>query len=321
MSDDAQNYTEGRYDVFMNGKNVYVMDDLEITEEFGDFGKFHYVYIDDEIYFIGVEFCRALGYQRESDALGRRVSPENRITSPFRRGDSKRISTVVLLSEAGVYELIMRSNAPNAKAFKDVVLHDILPSIRRRHAELTADKIEEIVSNPDTAREYLTEMANDFNKLTTKLNDETKYRYMLETAEGSCSVGTLAKTLAQRGYNIGQKRLFDWLRCNKYLSNQASSYNVPLQWAIDQGLFEVNLKKLINYTTKNPKKMGHVPMITVKGQIKIIEDFIKSYAYTKQAMRDNPASDYDTEGLLHLRPVKGGKFDKFQKEYWKRHGE
>ena len=299
---------------------VYTINDFEITEEFGDFGKFHYTYINGEIYFIGVEFCRALEYQRESDALSKRVSPDNRITSPFRRGDN-RARTVVLLSEAGVYELIMRSNAPKAKAFKDVVLHGILPSARRRHNELTTDKIEEIVSDPDTARKYLTDMSNDFTKLTTKLNDETKYRFMLETAEGSCSVGTLSKMLAQRGYKIGQKRMFDWLRSNNYLSTQAKSYNVPLQWAIDQGLFEVNLKKLINYTTKDPRRMVHVPMITPKGQAKIIEDFIKSYTYTKQVMKNNPASDYDTEGLLHLRPIKGGRFDQFQKKYWKEHAD
>ena len=305
----------------MSEKKIYELNDLEITEEFGDFGKFHYIYINDEIYFIGVEFCRALGYQSESVALSKRVSPENRITLPKRQGESKRVSTVVLLSEAGVYELIMRSNAPNAKAFKDIVLHSILPSIRHRHNELTPDRIEEIVSNPDVAREYLTDMANDFTKLTTKLDDETKYRFMLETAEGSCSVGTLSKMLAQRGYKIGQKRMFDWLRSNNYLSNQPRNYNVPLQWAIDQGLFEVNLKKLINYTTKNPKRMAHVPMITPKGQIKIIDDFIKSYTYTKQVMKNNPASDYDTEGLLHLRPIKGGRFDQFQKKYWKDHDE
>ena len=299
---------------------VYTIDDFEITEEFGDFGKFHYTYINDELYFIGVEFCRALEYRRESDALSKRVSPDNRITSPFRRGDN-RARTVVLLSEAGVYELIMRSNTPKAKAFKDVVLHYILPSARRRHKELTTDRIEEIASNPDIARQYLTDMSNDFIKLTTKLDDETKYRFMLETAEGSCSVGTLSKMLAQRGYKIGQKRMFDWLRSNSYLSTQPKSYNVPLQWAIDQGLFEVNLKKLINYTTKNPKRMVHVPMITPKGQAKIISDFIKSYAYTKQAMKNNPASDYDTEGLLHLRPIKGGRFDQFQKKYWKTHAE
>lgn len=300
---------------------VFTINDFEITEEFGDFGKFHYTYINGEIYFIGTEFNIALAYSKDSRALTRRVSSDNKITVPFRHNESNRSSTVILLSEAGVYELIMRSNVPKAKAFKDVVLHGILPSARRRHNELTSDRIEEIASNPDIARKYLTDMASDFTKLTNKLDNETKYRFMLETAEGSCSVGTLAKMLKQRGYNIGQKRLFDWLRSNEYLSTQPKSYNVPLQWAIDQGLFEVNLKKLINYTTKNPKRMVHVPMITPKGQIKIINDFIKSYTYTKQVMKDNPASDYDAEGLLHLRPVKGGKFDKFQKEYWKRHGE
>lgn len=305
----------------MDNKKVYTISDFEITEEFGDFGKFHYTYINGELYFIGTEFNEALEYSKDSRALTKRVSSDNKIIVPFRHNETNRFSMVILLSEAGTYELIMRSNAPKAKAFKDVVLHGILPSARKRHNELTADKIEEIASNPDMAREYLTDMANDFTKLTTKLNDETKYRFMLETAEGSCSVGTLSKMLAQRGYKIGQKRMFDWLRSNEYLSTQSKSYNVPLQWAIDQGLFEVNLKKLINYTTKNPKRMAHVPMITPKGQIKIIEDFIKSYTYTKQVMKNNPASDYDTEGLLHLRPIKGGRFDQFQKKYWKDHDE
>ncbi len=65
----------------------------------------------------------------------------------------------------------------------------------------------------------------------------------VEAAKTSILIGELAKLLKQNGINIGQNRLFEWLRNNGYLiRRQGSDYNMPTQRAMEMGLFE--LKKL-----------------------------------------------------------------------------
>ena len=59
------------------------------------------------------------------------------------------------------------------------------------------------------------------------------------TSDRSCLVAELAKILQQNGVNIGQNRLFDWLRKNGYLCSKGEYYNQPTQRAMEMGLFEV----------------------------------------------------------------------------------
>lgn len=48
-------------------------------------------------------------------------------------------------------------------------------------------------------------------------------------SSNSCLIGELAKLIRQNGYNIGEKRLFEWLRTNGYLGRKGERYNVPNQ--------------------------------------------------------------------------------------------
>lgn len=64
-----------------------------------------------------------------------------------------------------------------------------------------------------------------------------------EASKGSCLIGELAKVLTQNGYEIGQNRLFNWLRDNGYLCKSGEVRNQPTQKAVEMGLFE--LKKTV----------------------------------------------------------------------------
>lgn len=305
----------------MDFDHVFTDDDFTVYKS-NIYGDLRCTMINGLPWFVGKDMCLMLDNKHPASVLSRNVSKKNKLMLRRVQHDgSNKTTSIVLVNLAGLNEIMLKSNTPRAHTIKQWFANEVLPAIDLTGMYISPDKLDEISNNPVDAKATIANYQHTVSLLHEELTEAQQYKFLLDTSEGSCSVGTLAKILKQRGYSVGQKRLFDWLRANNYLSNQPRSYNVPLQWAIDQGLFEVNLKKLINYTTKNPKRMVHVPMITPKGQMKIIDDFIKSYTYTKQTIKDNPASDYDAEGLLHLRPVKGGKFDKFQKEYWKRHGE
>lgn len=92
------------------------------------------------------------------------------------------------------------------------------------------------------------------------------------TSKTSILVGDLAKLICQNGYQIGQKRLFDWLRNNGYLVKSGSSYNMPIQRYVEQGLFEVKESNVQNpdgsvRTTRTTK-------VTGKGQVYFVNKFL-----------------------------------------------
>ena len=94
----------------------------------------------------------------------------------------------------------------------------------------------------------------------------------VSAAQTSILVGDLAKLIKQNGINIGQNRLFEWLRDNGYLIKGGSSKNMPTQKAADMGLFEVK-----ESTVNNPNgsvRVTKTTKVTGKGQVYFINKFL-----------------------------------------------
>ena len=95
----------------------------------------------------------------------------------------------------------------------------------------------------------------------------------VSASKSSILVGDLAKLLKQNGVNIGQKRLFDWLRENGFLIKQkGASWNMPTQYSMERGLFEVK-------ETSVTHSDGHITIsktakVTGKGQVYFINKFL-----------------------------------------------
>lgn len=89
----------------------------------------------------------------------------------------------------------------------------------------------------------------------------------------SILVGDLAKLICQNGYQIGQKRLFDWLRANGYLIKTGSSYNMPTQRYVEQGLFEIKESNLVN--PDGSVRITKTTKVTGKGQVYFVNKFLK----------------------------------------------
>ena len=96
------------------------------------------------------------------------------------------------------------------------------------------------------------------------------------TSKTSILIGELAKLLKQNGINIGQNRLFDWLRNNGYLIKRAGAdRNMPTQKSMDLGLFEV--KETVISHSDGHTSISKTTKVTGKGQIYFINLFIKTY--------------------------------------------
>ena len=101
---------------------------------------------------------------------------------------------------------------------------------------------------------------------------KTIFADAVSTSRTSILVGDLAKLICQNGVQIGQKRLFDWLRDNGYLIKSGSSRNMPMQRYIEQGLFEVKESNMQN--PDGSVRITRTTKVTGKGQIYFINKFI-----------------------------------------------
>src|SRR5690625_1306110 len=189
-----------------------------------------------------------------------------------------RTQQATFVNEDGLYDVILDSRKPEAKKFRKWITSEVIPSIRKHGAYMTPEKIEEVLLSPDT----LIKLANNLKeeqekrKQAEQVIEEQKPKVLfadaVETSRSSVLVGELAKLIKQNGYNIGQNRLFKWLRDNGYLMKRGQSRNLQTQKSMDLELFEVK-KRTIN----NPDgsiRTTSTPMVTGKGQVYFIDKFL-----------------------------------------------
>lgn len=181
--------------------------------------------------------------------------------------------TVGTVSEAGFYKLVMRSRKPEAKAFQRWVTHEVLPAIRRTGGYMVASQDE----TPEQIMARAVLVAQDTIERQNRQIDELKPKALFADAvaasDGTCLVGELAKMLKQNGVNIGQNRLFSWLRENGYLGKTGSNRNVPTQRSMEQGLFRI--KETAVTHSDGHVTINRTPKVTGKGQRYFIEAFAK----------------------------------------------
>lgn len=101
---------------------------------------------------------------------------------------------------------------------------------------------------------------------------KTIFADAVSTSHTSILVGDLAKLICQNGYQIGQKRLFEWLRENGYLVKGGSSKNMPMQRYVELGLFEVKESNVQN--PDGSVRITRTTKVTGKGQIYFVNKFV-----------------------------------------------
>lgn len=132
------------------------MNNLQIFDN-QQFGKIRVVEVDAAPYFVGRDVATALGYQRPNDAISQHVDNED--TVKYRISDNQGIPhESLLINESGVYSLVFGSKLESAKAFKRWVTTEVLPCIRKHGAYLSDQKVEEVLTDPDTLIKLATQL-------------------------------------------------------------------------------------------------------------------------------------------------------------------
>lgn len=247
------------------------------------------VTINDEPYFVGKDVADILGYKDLSRALNQHVEKENRKSLSLKAsGDlypslwegKNDFSNKIVINEAGVYDLVFDSKLPKAHEFKHWVTSEVLPAIRKHGAYMTPQTIEKALLNPDTIINLATQLKKEQEqrKQLQAENEQMKPKALfadaVSTSNSSILIGQLAKILRQNGVNIGQNRLFAWMRKNGYLGTRGSNRNIPTQRSMELGLFKTK-ETVINHSD------GHTTVnittkVTGKGQQYFINKFLNA---------------------------------------------
>ena len=110
------------------------------------------------------------------------------------------------------------------------------------------------------------------NKQIEEMQPKAIFADAVSASKTSILIGDLAKIICQNGIQIGQKRLFEWLRQNGYLIKSGSSKNMPMQRYVEQGLFEVKESNVCN--PDGSVRVTKTTKITGKGQLYFINKFL-----------------------------------------------
>lgn len=248
------------------------MNELKIFEN-PEFGKVRTMEINGEPYFVGKDVAEILGYERPAKAILDRVDNEDKNEVPI-KDSIGRMQNTAIINESGLYSLILSSKLPKAKEFKRWVTSEVLPSIRKHGAYA----VDELLNDPEFAIKTFTALKEERER-SKRLSEQIEadkpkviFADSVSAAKSSILIGDLAKILKQNGVDIGQKRLFGWLRDNGYLIKGGSSRNMPTQKAAEMGLFEVKVS-----TVNNPDgsiRETKTTKVTGKGQVYFVNKFI-----------------------------------------------
>lgn len=250
------------------------MQELQIFRN-EEFGEVRTVAIDNEPWFVGKDVATALGYERATKAVQDHVNEEDKDEIPI-RDSIGRMQKTPIINESGLYALIFGSKLESAQRFKRWVTSEVLPSIRK-HGVYAVD---ELLQNPDIAIKAFTALKEERekNKVLQADNERMRPKEIFADAvaasKQSILIGQLAKLICQNGHEIGQKRLFKWMRENGYLMKTGSDYNMPMQRYVEQGLFEIKESSIAN--PDGSTRLTRTTKVTGKGQQYFINKFLNS---------------------------------------------
>ena len=237
------------------------------------------------VWFVARDIAQALGYSMDG-GMARIFAHVPAIWTGGKRiavrseNGVEQTREMLCLTENGVYFFLGRSDKPKAIPYQMWIAGEVMPSIRKHGMYVTPSKVEDILSNPDAFIEVLQAYKAERSKreaLEAKVeSDRPKVIFAdaLEVSKESILIGNLAKILKQNGIEIGQNRLFGYLRETGYLMRcKGERWNMPTQDSLERGLFEVKTRVINNADGSN--KVVRTTKVTPKGQIHFVNMFLK----------------------------------------------
>lgn len=229
-----------------------------------------------EPWFVAKDVCDVLELSNVGQALAR-LDDDEKSSITLNDGTPGNPNKAIV-SESGLYALVLASRKPEAHEFKRWVTHEVLPQIRKTGGYIPTTDVDDdmtilakaVMIGQRTMEEQKRRIAEQSEHIKV-LEPKARFADAVAASDGTCLIGELAKMLRQNGLDIGQNRLFEILRQDGYLGKTGSNRNVPTQKAMDLGLFRIK-------ETAITHSDGHVTInrtakVTGKGQTYFINRY------------------------------------------------
>lgn len=265
------------------------MDNVTIFRK-DEFGAVRAVTLEGEPWFVAADVCRALGLGNSSQAIAKLDDDEKSgviISDPHGREQVTRF-----ISESGLYALVLSSRKPEAKAFKRWITHEVIPAIRKTGGYIagqeTMDDDQLLANALMVAQRKIAERNKQLEEANEKIKADASKVLFAETvqkAEGDILVRQLARLMNQRGYDVGERRLYEILRRDGWvIKANAKDQNAPTQKSVDMGLMRV-IERTIGSAEKT--FLSTTTVITPKGQLY----FLNKYAPERPERKIPPVQE------------------------------
>lgn len=228
-----------------------------------EFGAVRSILIDGDPWFVAADVCKALELEKTNRALSRLDDDEKGAHSVSTPGGRQRMS---IISESGLYSLILGSRKPEAKAFKRWITHEVIPSIRKHGAYMTDSLLDALEAHPEAVPEYLNRLRSENarnRELTRRLRlalPKAEYYDAFVDPADCTNIRTTAKELG-----VPEKQFTRYLEEKKYLFRDKNRKLFPRAVKKSAGLFLVR----DFYTERG--KLGHYTLITPEGKRHFLE--------------------------------------------------
>jgi len=228
-----------------------------------EFGAVRSILIDGEPWFVAADVCKALELEKTNRALSRLDDDEKGAHSVSTPGGRQRMS---IISESGLYSLILGSRKPEARAFKRWITHEVIPSIRKHGAYMTDSLLDALEAHPEAVPEYLNRLRSENarnRELTRRLRlalPKAEYYDAFVDPADCTNIRTTAKELG-----VPEKQFTRYLEEKKYLFRDKNRKLFPRAVKKSAGLFLVR----DFYTERG--KLGHYTLITPAGKRHFLE--------------------------------------------------
>ena len=189
------------------------MNELQVFKN-QEFGSVRTLVIDNEPWFVGKDVAEVLGYAKPLNAIAQHVDKDDSLKQGLTDSLGRQQKTI-FVNESGLYALIFGSKLESAQKFKRWVTSEVLPALRK-----TGQYQVKELSGQELMAKALIEAQSVLaakDKQIEQMKPKVVFADAVATSHTSILVGELAKILKQNGIDMGQKRLFAWLREKGYL--------------------------------------------------------------------------------------------------------
>ena len=233
-----------------------------------EFGEVRTVNIGGEPWLVGKDVSVALGYANPQRAIRDHVDDEDKgVTEMVTPGGTQKVP---IINESGLYSLVLSSKLPTAKKFKRWVTSEVFPAIRKTCGYHVPQSPEEQMAQGLLAAQKL---LAEKDKRIEEMRPKEIFADAVSVSKTDILIGDLAKLIKQNGHDIGQKRLFSWLREKGYLiKRKGLDWNMPTQKAMEMKLFRV--KETVVTHADGHTTVSKTPKVTGKGQVYFVNKFL-----------------------------------------------